>query len=165
MGLQNIIIEMTQEFALVHKSEVDALIQTYLERVGQDLEAQRGGVVVFNHKKTNMTWLVEWAGGGQEFKNTCKRKRVENYPWMMDLFKNYRGFLCNPGFWDGMADSEERLFGKWDCPAVICQPIYQNELKGFCFWGREEPSTWGRNEELALKQVANIFGIGLKRRS
>ena len=79
---------MTQEFALVHKSEVDALIQTYLERVGQDLEAQRGGVVVFNHKKTNMTWLVEWAGGGQEFKNTCKRKRVENYPWMMDLFKN-----------------------------------------------------------------------------
>ena len=140
MGLQNIIIEMTQRFAFVQKDDVDSLIQEYLEKVGNELGADRGGLIVFNHQKTNMTWLVEWEGKGQAYKHTCKRRKTDKYPWMMEIFSRQQGFNFNPPNWPDGTQAEKEMFEKWSSPTVICQPVIENELKGFAFWGRGEAS-------------------------
>ena len=57
--------------------------------------------------------------------------------------------------------AESNLFAGWGCSHVICAPISRGELKGFAFWGSEDPGSWGINEVRGLKQVGNIFGIGL----
>ncbi|MCO4779006.1 MAG: hypothetical protein KC471_01345 [Flavobacteriaceae bacterium] len=164
MSLQSLVITMMQEFSLVAKDDVDKLFEKYLKIISSELEAKNSGLIVYNHKKTNMTCLVSYVTEGEDFKDKVKKKRTLPYVWMMSQFENQFGFHFKPDEWPEIAKSEYRMFKKWGCPAVICVPIVQNEVKGYCFWGRQEAASWDRNDLLALKQIANIFGIGLKRR-
>jgi hypothetical protein len=90
-----------------------------------------------------------------------KSKSLKKYGWLLNRLETGKGFFFSPGNWPPEAGAEKELFAQWGSPAVICTPIYRSELKGFVFWGRGDTSSWGMNELGGIKQVGNIYGIGL----
>lgn len=166
MGIQNIVMQMMQEFTFVEKDQVDQLSKKYLGLVANELDAKRAGLIVFNHKITNMTWLVEWQenSDNESYKGKVKAKRLTPYTWMMNQFEKQTGFFFQPDQWPSEASKEHRMFKKWESESLIVVPVYRNELKGFCFFGKQERNNWTRNDLVALKQVSNLFGLGLEKR-
>ena len=157
MSLQMIVIEMTQAFATAWGNQAKDLLEEYLGRVGDELGAQSGGIIKFTPSMSSMGFVSSWPDSAQGEMGTG----TEPYEWLMNHLHTENGFYFSPDSWLPEAGSERALFGGWRCPHVICVPIFRGELKGFAFWGSENPVSWSINELRGLKQVGNIFGIGL----
>jgi hypothetical protein len=166
MPMQMIMMQMMQEFSFVSKYEVDPLCKKYLKLVANELGATTAGLIAFNPKITNMTWTAEWNQNSEEdlYKEKVQAKRLTGFDWLLNQFESQSGFIYQPGTWPEVAKKEQKMFKKWKSDSLICIPVYKSKLIGFCFFGQTANNQWSRSELLALKQISNLFGVGLEKR-
>lgn len=166
--LEQLITTISTEFINLSSKEVDAAIQSALQRLGQFAQVDRSYLFQFSASGTAMSCTHEWCAPGIAAQQpVLGQVSLQQFPWLMETL-NRLDIVYIPCVAElpPAASAEQAEFERQQIQSLLCVPIVvQKQLFGLVgFDSVRQPKTWSEDQIQSLRVVGEILAGAICRR-